>query len=159
MKPWPVPSLARKKGTWLEDSGKSDTGWSRNISFEGQLGVRLVDKTANPVDAYLYLGPPELLLVRDPSFYGFGDKDYITELHRRQAAAGSARIDPRADPDMVASRKAKFSSAAPDRRGNLFFLNRDVRSRRAHEQRLDLPRTKQRLANSRTQNPSKTRHR
>jgi hypothetical protein len=101
MKSWPVPSIARTKGTWLEDFGKSETGWSRNISFEPQLGVRLVDRTANPVDAYLYLGSPELLLVRDPSFYGFGDKDYIAELHRRQAAAGSARIAPRSDPDLV----------------------------------------------------------
>jgi hypothetical protein len=94
MASWPVPSLARTKGTWLSDFANPPR----------PLGIRAVEaqqttevSPSDPVDAYLYLGPPNLLLKELPSAYVFTDDMLRAELQRRQAAAGlpyGATIDP-----------------------------------------------------------------
>jgi hypothetical protein len=106
MSSWPVPSLVRTKGTWLEEFAKAEL-WSRQTLLESQFGLRLLDRSVNPVDAFLYLGPPDLLLATQPSLYGFGDKDYVTELRRRQTAAGGSGTDARTDPDQVRAREGE----------------------------------------------------
>jgi hypothetical protein len=101
MSAWPVPSLVRSKGTWLEDFGKAEMRTPLMTVMAAQLGKRIIDSSAIPIDAYLYLGPPDLLLATMPSVFTFADKDYLAELHRRQIAVGQSGTDPRTDPDKV----------------------------------------------------------
>jgi hypothetical protein len=98
---WPVPSLARTKGTWLEDFAKSDAWNPLQTMVAARLGKTLIDSTATAVDAYLYLGPPDLLLAKQPLAFTFVDTNYLTELHRRQIAVGAGTNDPRTVPEQV----------------------------------------------------------
>lgn len=73
MASWPVPSLVQGiKGTWLAD----------------------VDQTyfSKAVDAFLYLGPSDLILVEPRPAEIFSNKDYMAELQRRAAITGNAAI-------------------------------------------------------------------
>lgn len=98
---WPVPSLARTKGTWLEVFAKAEN-WTPLETMEANFtGKRIIDSTMIPIDAYLYLGPPDLLITTLPSVFTFADKDYLAELHRRQIAVGQSGTDPRTNPDIV----------------------------------------------------------
>jgi hypothetical protein len=66
---WPVPSLVQNiKDTWLVDV--------ENYYF------------SQMVDAYLYLGPVELMLAEPRPAEIFLDKDYMDELRRRAAIIG-----------------------------------------------------------------------
>lgn len=60
---WPVPSLARTRDTWLADLARAQTAPPPGIP-----GFNYVDMGA-PYDAYLYLGPPRLLLATRPPMY------------------------------------------------------------------------------------------
>jgi hypothetical protein len=96
MAAWPVPSVARTKDTWLADFAR--------VQFARQIAAS--ESTADPVDAYLYLGPPELLLAAPPSAFAFLDRDFVTELHRRAASmAGGNYRDDRIEPDKVRARE------------------------------------------------------
>jgi len=85
MASWPVPSLIQNiEGTWLAD----------------------VDKTyfSEMVDAYLYLGPSDLLLVEPGPAEIFLNKDYIKELKRRAALMGGGPWADLGNPDNISDR-------------------------------------------------------
>jgi hypothetical protein len=63
MATWPVPSLARTRDTWLADLARVQTA-----PPPGLPGFKYVDM-GTPYDAYLYLGPPRLLLATRPPMY------------------------------------------------------------------------------------------
>jgi hypothetical protein len=63
MAAWPVPSLARTRDTWLADLARAQTA-----TPPGVPGFKYVDM-GPPYDAYLYLGPPRLLLATRPPMY------------------------------------------------------------------------------------------
>ena len=97
MASWPAPSLARAKDTWLADFVQSQ--FARTLAAFGA--------SANPIDAYLYLGPPNLLLAAPPSTVAFLDTAFIAELHRRASVmTGGQFRDDRIEPDKVRERGA-----------------------------------------------------
>lgn len=61
-------------------------------------------KLSKRVDAYLYLGPQELLLKEPRPAEVFLNKDYMAELKRRAALMGPGPITDQADPDQVSDR-------------------------------------------------------
>jgi hypothetical protein len=82
MASWPVPSLVQNiEGTWLAE----------------------VDKTyfSTMVDAYLYLGPSDLLLVEPRPAEIFSNKDYMAELRRRALIIGDALTSGQTNPDKL----------------------------------------------------------
>ena len=91
---WPVPSLALVKGTWL---GALDIShfFPPPIWFDQDCNVvnefhkeDLQTPMTKLVDAFLYLGPPELA-VKEPMPADIAlDSDYMKELHRRDALIG-----------------------------------------------------------------------
>jgi hypothetical protein len=95
---WPVPSLARVKDTWLatvEDitGGPTPPGWPRwSVS----------------IDAYLYLGPRDLLLYEPAPAHVWLDTAYLAELRRRASIPGAAtpRARDQLDPEKVREREA-----------------------------------------------------
>jgi hypothetical protein len=79
---WLIPSLIQNiKGTWLEDMDK--------YYF------------SKMVDAYLYLGPSDLLLVEPRPAETFSNKDYMAELQRRAAIIGDELITDQANPSKL----------------------------------------------------------
>src|ERR1700678_426341 len=81
MTSWPIPSLIQNvKGTWLEDIDR--------------------EYFSTRADAYLYLGPRDLMLNEPAPAEVFLDKDYTTELQRRAAMGKDRRLA-----DMVNSQK------------------------------------------------------
>jgi hypothetical protein len=72
---WPVPSLLRTKGTWLAAFGKS-RAIPGAVLFQSNPDV-------DPMDAFLYLGPPSLLMSEVPSVFTFVDEGFRRELQRR----------------------------------------------------------------------------
>ena len=80
MRAWPVPSIVQNiRGTWLAD----------------------VDRTyfSKMVDAYLYLGPRDLMLVETRAAEIFSNKEYMTELRRRAAIISDETITGQTNPD------------------------------------------------------------
>jgi hypothetical protein len=96
MTSWPVPSLARTKGTWLADFARTQ--------FMSPPFPPLTPGV-DPIDAFLYLGRPDLLLGEPPSVYAFLDKDFIGELQRRGTVMmGGNYRDDRLEADKVRER-------------------------------------------------------
>jgi hypothetical protein len=82
MSSWRVPSLVQNlKGTWLADV---DTYYFSKM-----------------VDAYLYLGPPDLILAEPRPAEMFLNRGYMTELRRRAAIIGDAFVTRQTNPDNV----------------------------------------------------------
>jgi hypothetical protein len=82
MTSWSSPSLVRKvKGTWLMDID--------NYYF------------SEMVDAYLYLGPTDLLLSEPRPAEIFLDKEYMAELRRRAEIIGDKFVTNQTDPDQI----------------------------------------------------------
>jgi hypothetical protein len=52
--------------------------------------------SSDPIDAYLYLGPPDLLLATQPSVFTFTDADYLAKLRGRISPS-----PPSLDPEKV----------------------------------------------------------
>jgi hypothetical protein len=98
MASWPVPSLVRTKGTWLADFARAE--WFEN-SFTALLSTPPGPGSPDPIDAYLYLGPPDLLLGTQPSVFTFTDKDLLAEFRRRLSPNAGDAIWARIDPDKV----------------------------------------------------------
>ena len=89
---WPVPSLVRAHGTVL--SAFAANQFSRQLAMFGG--------SAEPVDAYLYLGPPRFLLAAPPSASAFLDTAFVSELRRRASVmAGGGFHDDRIEADKV----------------------------------------------------------
>jgi hypothetical protein len=79
---WPVPSLVQKlKGTWL--AGVDQYYFSKMV------------------DAYLYLGPADLILAEPTPAEIFLNKEYMAELRRRAEIIGDKFVTNQADPDQV----------------------------------------------------------
>jgi hypothetical protein len=126
MASWPVPSLVLQiRGTWLLDL--LDTTYSSgNVMFGGTDGGKLPTVPANAkgtfaevppeallkfsekVDAYLYLGPRDLLLNEPTPAAVFLDKDYMAELQRRAAIMGGGPIGDEANPERVSERDSNI---------------------------------------------------
>jgi len=82
MASWPVPSLEQKlKGTWL-------------------AGVDQYYFT-NMIDAYLYLGPADLMLAEPRPAEIFLNKEYMAELRRRAEIIGDKLLTDQLDPDQI----------------------------------------------------------
>jgi len=90
---WPVPSLARAKGTTL---GAMDLGhfyptpvWAdKDCNVHNEFPKNEQKDMADLVDAFLYLGPQNLRLVEPMPADIALDVDYMTESLRRLALAG-----------------------------------------------------------------------
>jgi hypothetical protein len=90
---WPVPSLARAKGTWL---GALDLGHflppgitiDQDCNASSEFPKSLQKPMADLVDAFLYLGPQDLRLNEQMPADVALDVDYRMELQRREALTG-----------------------------------------------------------------------
>jgi hypothetical protein len=90
---WPIPSLARAKGTWL---GALDldhflpplTMIDKDCNVHNHFPNNLQRPMADLVDAFLYLGPQNLTLWEQMPADIALDVDYRMELHRREALSG-----------------------------------------------------------------------
>ena len=94
LRSWPVPSLAGSRGTWLADLNRSE--------------FSVVPRTpgVDTIDAYLYLGPPGLMLREPPSVYPFIEQGFTAELQRRGTVMiGGGFSDPRTQPERVLDRE------------------------------------------------------
>jgi hypothetical protein len=109
------------KGTWLADL--LDMTYSTgNVTFGvtdgeklpagpvkakgtfSEIPVEATSKFSEMADAYLYLGPRDLLLNEPTPAEIFLDKDYMTELQRRTAIMGGGPITDQASPEKVSDR-------------------------------------------------------
>jgi hypothetical protein len=132
MASWPVPSLVKDlKGTWLADL-LDNTYSSGNVTFGMADGGKLPAGPVKPkgtfaavpveaetpfsemVDAYLYLGPRDLLLNEPTPAEIFLDKDYMTELQRRATIMGGGPITDEANPEKVSERDSTPFFYHPD---------------------------------------------
>jgi hypothetical protein len=132
MASWPVPSLVQDmKGTWLADL-LDQTYSSGNVTFGMADGGKLPSGPVKPkgtfaavpveaegkfsemVDAYLYLGPRDLLLNEPTPAEIFLDKDYMAELQRRAAIMGGGPITDEANPEKVSERDSNPFFYHPD---------------------------------------------
>jgi hypothetical protein len=132
MASWPVPSLVQDmKGTWLADL-LDQTYSSGNVTFGMTDGgkvpagpvkpkgtfvavpVEAEGKFSEMVDAYLYLGPRDLLLNEPTPAEIFLDKDYMAELQRRAAIMGGGPITDEANPEKVSERDSNPFFYHPD---------------------------------------------
>ena len=110
---WPVPSLAPEmKGTWLADL-LDKTYSSGNIFFFGKgpdgkapqpVPVEAKNKFSQMVDAYLYLGPRDLLLRESIPAEISLNKGYMAELQRRAAIMGLGPITDQTNPEKISDR-------------------------------------------------------
>jgi hypothetical protein len=90
---WPIPSLARAKGTWL---GALDLGHflpaltmiDEDCNVHNHFPKNLQRPMADLVDAFLYLGPQDLRLLEQMPADIALDVDYRMELQRRESVAG-----------------------------------------------------------------------
>jgi hypothetical protein len=88
---WPIPSLARTKGTWL---GALDFAEFQppmifvdmDCKPHGGLPKELQKPAADLIDAFLYLGPQDLRLKEQVPADIALDTDYIREVLRRESA-------------------------------------------------------------------------
>lgn len=97
MTSWPVPSLARIQGTWLT---------ALDNIYSNVLRAR---PWSESYDAYLYLGPSDLLLYEPSPAHVWLDQPYMDELHRRAAipVAASDRAKAQLDAEKVRAREGK----------------------------------------------------
>lgn len=98
MSRWPVPSMISLRGTWLNDlpAGYFDPEDAVG-TLHGYPGV----------DAYVYLGPRDLLLMEPAPAASVLDTAYIAELRRR--AASSDGLGGPADPATIVRREMDAS--------------------------------------------------
>jgi hypothetical protein len=113
MAAWPIPSLvADMAGTWLADlldkTHSSGDAVLFRVGKDGKRTESLVDSSGVPiskmVDAYLYLGPRDLLLKEPRPAEISLDKDYVAEMKRRAAIMGLGPVTDQADPEKVSDR-------------------------------------------------------
>jgi hypothetical protein len=84
---WPIPSLARAKGTWLGALGISKFFSSVMMDKDCNLRNEFPEEVQKPmedlVDAFLYLGPQDLRLFEQIPADIALDEGFMNELHRR----------------------------------------------------------------------------
>ena len=108
---WPIPSLVETlAGTWLADLlDKTHSFGGMNVIFRvGKDGKRTetpVDSSgvafSRMADAYLYLGPRDLLLKAPNPAEVFLDRDYMAEMKRRATILGPDAVTDQADPEKI----------------------------------------------------------
>jgi hypothetical protein len=131
MASWPVPSLVQAiKGTWLADlldmtratgnvffgpadSGKLPAGSAPAKGTFSEIPAEAKAKFSTMADAYLYLGPRDLLLNEPTPAEIILDKDYMTELQRRAAIMGPMAPDD-ANPERIYERDSNPFFYDPD---------------------------------------------
>lgn len=113
---WPVPSLVQQmEGTWL--AGLLDSTYTSGlVTFGSAVGkdgktshtqlspLRMETGFSKMVDAYLYLGPRDLLLSEAEPARVFLNQEYMAELRRRAAIMGDPFITAQADPENIVDR-------------------------------------------------------
>jgi hypothetical protein len=114
MASWPIPSLVQDlPGTWLADLlDKTHNLGGGAIFFkvgkDGKRAESLIDSgdvsATKLVDAYLYLGPRDLLLKEPRPAEVFLDKEYMAEMQRRAAITGGGPIADQANPEKISDR-------------------------------------------------------
>jgi hypothetical protein len=114
MAAWPIPSLVEDlPGTWLGDwldktQSLGAVGVLFRVGKDGKRTESPVDSGGVPVtkmvDAYLYLGPRDLLLKEPRPAEIFLDKDYMAEMKRRAVIMGEGPVTDQADPEKVSDR-------------------------------------------------------
>ncbi len=132
MASWPVPSLVQAiHGTRLADLldmthttgniffGVADTGKlpAGPAPAKGTFSGTPEEAEApfsKMVDAYLYLGPRDLLLDEPTPAEIVLDKDYMTELQRRAAISGAGQMADEADPGKISDRDSNPFFYDPD---------------------------------------------
>ncbi len=90
---WPIPSLARTKGTWLgaldlKQFFPPPTLIDKDCNIHNEFPKQLQKPIADLVDAFLYLGPQDLRLKEQMPADIALDVDYRMELKRRDALPG-----------------------------------------------------------------------
>lgn len=91
---WPIPALARAKGTWL---GAMDLArfypppvmLDKDCNVHREFPKRLQRPIEDLVDAFLYLGTPSLMLLQKTPADVVLDQDYMKEWRRREMLPGS----------------------------------------------------------------------
>lgn len=129
---WPVPSLVVKlQGTWLADlldqtystgnvmfgvidSGKVPAGPISPKGTFAHVPPQAQSKFSAMVDAYLYLGPRDLLLHEPTPAEVVLDQDYMAELQRRAALIGEGPIADQTNREKIAERDANQFFYDPD---------------------------------------------
>jgi len=130
---WPVPSLVQEvKGTWLADLldttystgnvffGVTDTGTlpTGPVKEKGTFSeMPEIVQFSKMMDAYLYLGPRDLLLNEPTPAAIVFDKDYMAELQRRAAIIGGGPMADQADPKSISDRDSNPFFYDPDELG------------------------------------------
>jgi hypothetical protein len=111
MAAWPTPSLVEDMaGTWLADLLDKTHTFGGILFKTGADGKRVYTRVtndmsfSNEVDAYLYLGPRDLLLTDPHPAEVFLDKEYMAEMKRRAAIMGEGPLTDQADPEKVSDR-------------------------------------------------------
>ena len=102
MASWPVPSLVQHlQGTWLADlldmtyspgTLRVKTSHAPDGKLVQEVLPIVLKGYSRMVDAYLYLGPRDLLLIEPPADIS-SDKDYVPELHRRAILLGEEDLE------------------------------------------------------------------
>ena len=137
---WPIPALARVRGTWL---GKLGLGKFLSPPFlidpdcnvHNEFPRSLQKPVEDLFDAILYLGPQDLLLWEKVPADIALDADYMKERRRRQTLPGGpARIPPAPNgPDPQISERAEnplfVIDARPPGAGDIQQAVRDCRER------------------------------
>ena len=114
---WPIPSLVEAlPGTWLADlldktQAFGATGVLFRVGKDGKRTETPVDSggvsPSKMVDAYLYLGPRDLLLKEPRPAEVFLDKDYMAEMQRRASLMGpfgTGSTADQANPEKISDR-------------------------------------------------------
>jgi len=129
---WPVPALVQElKGTWLADlldmtfstgnvtfgladNGKLPAGPAKPKGTFSELPDPADFKFSKMVDAYLYLGPRDLLLNEPTPSEIVLDKEFMAELQRRAAIMGGGPIADQANPKNIFDRDSNPFFYDPD---------------------------------------------
>jgi hypothetical protein len=139
MASWPVPALVPElTGTWLADL-LNETYSSGAVVI--RIGTAKDGKTSespiNPVevkkefskmaDAYLYLGPRDLLLKEPRPAEIFLNKDCMAEMQRRAAIMGVGSVTDQANPEKVSDRNSNPFLYDPDEMKQILGVKQDER--------------------------------
>ncbi len=132
---WPVPSLVLAKGTWL---GALDLGYFLPPPFMMDKDCKVHHEFPRPlqkpmeelVDAFLYLGPPDLSLKEQLPADIALDADYEKELQRRESLRGMPPMPRETNQEIVkeAENPLYVEDAPPDTK----LMEQDCLDRKSH---------------------------
>jgi hypothetical protein len=132
---WPVPALVRAKGTWL---GALDLGHflpppfmiDRDCKVHNEFPKPLQKPMEELVDAFLYLGPPDLSLKEQfPADIAL-DADYEKELQRRESLRGMPPMPRETNQEIVDEAENPLDVLPPPPDTKL--MEQDCLERRSH---------------------------